>query len=67
MNMKDEDLRPDDQFIRECSVKAISKILKRFQPEDFDNIYVKILGIYNKHYSPYAKEKYYKKNWNKND
>lgn len=55
------------RFVRECSVKALAKMLKRFQPEDFDKIYIKVFDIYSKHYSPYAKEKNYKGNWFKDE
>jgi hypothetical protein len=55
----------DEKFIREASIKALSKMLKKFHPEDFDIIYIKALGLYNKHYAPYAKANNFKSDWYK--
>jgi hypothetical protein len=53
----------DEHFIRACSVKSLCKMLKKFQPEDFDKIYMAVLQKYNRHYAPYSKPSQRKKNW----
>ena len=60
----DEEL-DDEQLVRKCSIDSLSKIFKRFQPEDFDKIYIQALKVYNKHYAPYSKPKNVKAAWNK--
>lgn len=54
-----------EQFIRQCSIRALSKMLKMFQPDDFDKAYVQIARIYNKHYGISVKDKDRKEAWNK--